>query len=85
LVRKKLPLTHCFSLEIHIKGTERRAQIRPHPLVNILTKGAMDRTSGQTQAKLILLHSISSKIPLQEKGGMKGQQAYIWIRQQNRR
>jgi hypothetical protein len=34
----------------------------------------MDSTSGETQAKLILLHSISSKISPQEKGGMKGQQ-----------
>ncbi len=29
LVRRKLPLTHWFSLEIHVIGTERRAQVRP--------------------------------------------------------
>jgi hypothetical protein len=29
LVRRKLPLTHRFSLKIHVIGTERRAQVRP--------------------------------------------------------
>ncbi len=43
------------SLEIHITGTERSAQVRP-------TIGAVDRTSGQPQVKLSLLRSISLKI-----------------------
>ncbi len=29
LVRRKLPLSHWFSQEIHVTGTKKRAQVRP--------------------------------------------------------
>ncbi len=44
----------------HILGTERRTQVRS--TYSLLQLGAMDRTSGQPQVKLSLLHSISLKI-----------------------
>jgi hypothetical protein len=62
LVIRKLSLTHWFSLEIHVIGTERRAQVRPTWSL-FETIGAMVRTSGQPQVKLSLLcSSNSSKI-----------------------
>ncbi len=52
LVKRKLLLTHCSSLE-----TGKRDREKTH-LFNIWTIGAMDRTSGQPQVKLSLLRSI---------------------------
>ena len=51
LGRRKLPLTHWFSLEIHVRVTERRAQTRPRPLSNIWIIEALTRTWGQPQVK----------------------------------
>jgi hypothetical protein len=45
--QKKAPLTHWFSLEIYVIGTERRAQVTPTCSMCMWTIGAMDRTSGQ--------------------------------------
>jgi hypothetical protein len=61
--RRKLPLTHWFSLEIHLKRTERRAQVRPTCLY---MDSRSHRTSGQPQIKLSLLRSISLKIRPQD-------------------
>ncbi len=58
LVRKKSPLTHWPSPDIHVKGTERRAQVKP--ITNLFNMGsveAMDRTAGQAQVQLSLLSS----------------------------
>jgi hypothetical protein len=54
LVRRKFPLTHWFLLEVHVIGTERRAEVRPICSIS-LTIGAMEGTSGQLQVRLSLL------------------------------
>ncbi len=60
LVRRKLPLTHQFSPEIHGTGTERRAQVRPQvQYLNYRSLEAVDRTSGQPNVKMSLLRSLS--------------------------
>jgi hypothetical protein len=60
LVRRKLPYTHWFSLEIHVIGTERRAQIH---LFNVCK---YNRIHGQNlrsnPVKLCLLRSIALNI-----------------------
>ncbi len=61
LLVRKLPLAHCFSLELRVIVIERSVQVRPH-LFNIWTVGAMDITSGQSEVELSLLRSISLKI-----------------------
>ncbi len=53
--QKKSPLTHWFSLEIHVKETESRTQVKPTCAI-LETIGSMNRTSGQPQVKLSLLH-----------------------------
>ncbi len=49
LVRRKLPITHWLSLEIHVRGRARKKNLCQTHLFNIWTIGAMLRTSGQTQ------------------------------------
>ncbi len=51
LAKRKLPLAHWFSLEIHIG---RRVQVIPIYLM-FETKGAMDRTLGQPKVKLSIV------------------------------
>jgi hypothetical protein len=51
-----------FTVEIHVIGTERGAQVKPTSSSIFEQLGAMGRTSGQPQAKVSVLRRISLKL-----------------------